>query len=184
MRTTWSPRSGRPASGVSLIIVVIFIVILSGAAGAMFLRRPVHCALSLVLALGPWPVWPALSAAPPWQWALLLAVGALGTTGHLLLILFSTGGLFLLEYGGIGYVAGPLEDWTRGALALNGRDQYAVCPDRTLSQSLPYTAIQGDKLRLEVAGLDRLRIGRRGERCEAQGCDQGGEGAHGGRFLA
>jgi F-type H+-transporting ATPase subunit a len=28
--------------------------------------------------------------------------------GHLLLILFSTGGLFLLEYGGIGYVAGPL----------------------------------------------------------------------------
>jgi hypothetical protein len=37
------------------------------------------------------------------------------------------------------YVAGPLEDWTRGALHLNGRDQYAVCPDRTLSQSLPYT---------------------------------------------
>jgi F-type H+-transporting ATPase subunit a len=28
--------------------------------------------------------------------------------GHLLLILFSTGGLFLLEYGGVGYVAGPL----------------------------------------------------------------------------
>lgn len=28
--------------------------------------------------------------------------------GHLLLILFSTGGLFLLEYGGIGYVAGPV----------------------------------------------------------------------------
>ena len=28
--------------------------------------------------------------------------------GHLLLILFSTGGLFLLQYGGIGYVAGPL----------------------------------------------------------------------------
>jgi F-type H+-transporting ATPase subunit a len=28
--------------------------------------------------------------------------------GHLLLILFSTGGLFLLEYGGIGFVAGPL----------------------------------------------------------------------------
>ena len=28
--------------------------------------------------------------------------------GHLLLILFSTGGLFLIEYGGIGYVAGPL----------------------------------------------------------------------------
>ncbi len=28
--------------------------------------------------------------------------------GHLLLILFSTGGLYLIEYGGIGYVAGPL----------------------------------------------------------------------------
>ena len=28
--------------------------------------------------------------------------------GHLLLVLFSTGGLFLLQYGGIGYVAGPL----------------------------------------------------------------------------
>jgi F-type H+-transporting ATPase subunit a len=28
--------------------------------------------------------------------------------GHLLLILFSTGGLFLIENGGIGYVAGPL----------------------------------------------------------------------------
>lgn len=28
--------------------------------------------------------------------------------GHLLIILFSTGGLFLLQHGGIGYVAGPL----------------------------------------------------------------------------
>jgi F-type H+-transporting ATPase subunit a len=28
--------------------------------------------------------------------------------GHLLLILFSTGGLYLLEHGGVGYVAGPL----------------------------------------------------------------------------
>ncbi len=28
--------------------------------------------------------------------------------GHLLLILFSTGGLFLIQHGGIGYVAGPL----------------------------------------------------------------------------
>ncbi|SEC78244.1 ATP synthase F0 subcomplex A subunit [Nocardioides exalbidus] len=27
--------------------------------------------------------------------------------GHLLMILFTTGGLFLLQYGGIGYVAGP-----------------------------------------------------------------------------
>ena len=30
------------------------------------------------------------------------------------------------------YVAGPLEDWTRGALRLNGRDQYAVLANDTL----------------------------------------------------
>jgi len=28
--------------------------------------------------------------------------------GHILLVLFSTGGLYLLQHGGIGYVAGPL----------------------------------------------------------------------------
>ncbi len=43
--------------------------------------------LSALLALGPWQVWPALMAAPAWQWGLLLVVGILGTTGHLLLIL-------------------------------------------------------------------------------------------------
>lgn len=37
------------------------------------------------------------------------------------------------------YVAGPLEDWTRGALQFNGRDQFAVCSDRVLSQKLDYT---------------------------------------------
>jgi hypothetical protein len=31
------------------------------------------------------------------------------------------------------YVAGPLEDWTDGALSLNGRDQYCVLPDSELS---------------------------------------------------
>ncbi len=30
------------------------------------------------------------------------------------------------------FVAGPLEDWTQGALALNGRDQYCVLPDADL----------------------------------------------------
>jgi hypothetical protein len=36
------------------------------------------------------------------------------------------------------YVAGALEDWGRGALRLNGRDQYAVCPNNVLSQSFDY----------------------------------------------
>ncbi|MDM4767247.1 DMT family transporter [Pelomonas sp. SE-A7] len=43
--------------------------------------------LSALLLLGPWSVWPQLLAAPAWQWGLLLIVGLLGTTGHLLLIL-------------------------------------------------------------------------------------------------
>lgn len=43
--------------------------------------------LTLLLALGPWQILPALRAAPAWQWGLLLVVGILGTTGHLLLIL-------------------------------------------------------------------------------------------------
>jgi len=43
--------------------------------------------LSLLLALGPFEVMAALRAAPPWQWGLLLGIGALGTVGHLLLIL-------------------------------------------------------------------------------------------------
>jgi hypothetical protein len=37
------------------------------------------------------------------------------------------------------YVAGPLEDWTRGALRFNGEDQYAVCPDEVLNQSFDFT---------------------------------------------
>jgi len=34
------------------------------------------------------------------------------------------------------YVAGPLEDWTRGACTFNGKNQYAVCPNTTLNQTL------------------------------------------------
>ncbi len=34
------------------------------------------------------------------------------------------------------YVDGPLEDWTKGACTFNGEDQYAVCPNRTLNQTL------------------------------------------------
>jgi hypothetical protein len=37
------------------------------------------------------------------------------------------------------YVRGPLEDWTKGALKFNGRNQYAVCPNSKLDQSTTYT---------------------------------------------
>lgn len=51
------------------------------------------------------------------------------------------------------YVAGPLEDWTNGALQLNGRDQYAVCRDAALSQKLTYTV----KYRWEQGGRQETR---------------------------
>ncbi len=34
------------------------------------------------------------------------------------------------------YVAGPLEDWTKGACTFNWQDQYAVCPNAQLNRSL------------------------------------------------
>jgi hypothetical protein len=37
------------------------------------------------------------------------------------------------------YVAGPLEDWTHGALQFDGRSRYAVCPHAELDRALPYT---------------------------------------------
>ena len=37
------------------------------------------------------------------------------------------------------YQNGPLEDWTKGALKLNGKDQYAVCPNDSLSKTFKYT---------------------------------------------
>ena len=36
------------------------------------------------------------------------------------------------------FVEGPLENWTRGALRLNGRDQYAVAPDAAMNGPLEY----------------------------------------------
>jgi hypothetical protein len=36
------------------------------------------------------------------------------------------------------YVEGALEDWTAGALRLNGKDQYAVIPNAKLAASFPY----------------------------------------------
>ena len=36
------------------------------------------------------------------------------------------------------YVAGPLEDWTAGALQLNGRDQYATVPNSELTEPFRY----------------------------------------------
>jgi hypothetical protein len=51
------------------------------------------------------------------------------------------------------YVAGPLEDWTKGALRLNGRDQYAMCADAGLSQKLTYAV----KYRWEANGREEVR---------------------------
>ncbi|MDO8542176.1 MAG: LamG domain-containing protein [Opitutaceae bacterium] len=51
------------------------------------------------------------------------------------------------------YVAGPLEDWTKGALRLNGRDQYAICADSVLSQKLAYRV----KFRWEQNGREETR---------------------------
>jgi VCBS repeat-containing protein len=34
------------------------------------------------------------------------------------------------------YVDGPLEDWTKGACTFNGENQYAVCPNSKLNQTL------------------------------------------------
>jgi hypothetical protein len=34
------------------------------------------------------------------------------------------------------YVKGPLEDWTKGAVSFNGRDQYAFCPNDKLNQTI------------------------------------------------
>ena len=36
------------------------------------------------------------------------------------------------------YQKGPLEDWTKGALKLNGKDQYAVCPNDSLNRSFSF----------------------------------------------
>jgi hypothetical protein len=46
--------------------------------------------------------------------------------------------LHTVNIGHADYVAGPLEDWTKGELRFNGRDQYAVCADSVLSQKLSY----------------------------------------------
>ncbi len=36
------------------------------------------------------------------------------------------------------YVEGPLEDWTKGALRLNGVNQYLVCPDSSLNKTFDF----------------------------------------------
>jgi hypothetical protein len=58
-----------------------------------------------------------------------------------------------VNVGDADYVAGPLEDWTKGALRLNGRNQYAVCPDRMLSQTIAYPV----KYRWEQSGREETR---------------------------
>ena len=69
------------------------------------------------------------------------------------------------------YVDGPLEDWTRGALRLNGRDQYAVCADTVLSQTLAYTI------------KHRWRENGRSEQREAKGRDFKSPQVYDGNFL-
>ena len=57
------------------------------------------------------------------------------------------------------YTEGQLEDWVKGALRFNGRDQYAVCRDGTLNQSFEYTIRfrwdrQGQRETRKVQGSD------------------------------
>ena len=57
------------------------------------------------------------------------------------------------------YVAGPLEDWTKGACTFNGENQYAVCPNSTLNQTLTIPIRfrwdrSGQKEDREVTGKD------------------------------
>jgi len=57
------------------------------------------------------------------------------------------------------YVAGPLEDWTAGALRLNGRDQYAAIANARLTEPFHYelTFLEEGKPRVEkrtAAGAD------------------------------
>jgi len=51
------------------------------------------------------------------------------------------------------YVEGSLENWTKGALQLNGKDQYLVCADSTLNKTFDFTV----KLRWHRAGQTETR---------------------------
>lgn len=46
--------------------------------------------------------------------------------------------LTAVNVGADHYVRGPLEDWTDGALSLNGRDQYAFCSNERLTEPFEY----------------------------------------------
>ena len=57
------------------------------------------------------------------------------------------------------YVKGPLEDWTKGALRLDGKTQYAFCADKalrdTFSYKIPYKTDQNGKpLERKIEGRD------------------------------
>jgi hypothetical protein len=53
-----------------------------------------------------------------------------------------------------GYVEGPLENWTRGALTLNGKDQYLSCANDVLAQTFTYKAGRDGKEKRTVAKED------------------------------
>ncbi len=58
------------------------------------------------------------------------------------------------------YVQGPLEDWTRGALRLNGRDQYAVLPEETIAAPFSYQVptAKGKTEKRTIAGRDKKTV--------------------------
>jgi hypothetical protein len=51
------------------------------------------------------------------------------------------------------YVEGPLENWTRGALQLNGINQYLVCADSSLNKTFDFTV----RLRWHRSGQTEIR---------------------------
>ena len=68
-------------------------------------------------------------------------------------------GLTGVNITGANYVDGPLEDWTKGACTFNGKDQYAVCPNENLNQTLTIPIRyrwdkNGQKEDREVTGKD------------------------------
>ncbi len=56
------------------------------------------------------------------------------------------------------YVQGPLEDWTDGALELNGQDQYAVLTHEVIAAPFDYRVEKKDEEQRTVAGRDKKTV--------------------------
>ena len=76
------------------------------------------------------------------------------------------------------YVDGPLENWTKGACTFNGKDQYAVCPNAKLNQTLTIPIrFRWDKSgQREDRGPGGLRRGHAGPRGRAVAALRAGPG--------